>query len=121
MLRHGGCGRLAALHGDLSGWLLLRRRRKKDGVVCKFGCQLHCGVNSSAATAALEWARGQFLRKCVLGERELCANVPGRVSSQEKPKPQLAQCLLFNKDDFFLLFINLNLVELDGVVWKWVV
>lgn len=55
------------------------------------------------------------------GEKELCANMPGRVSSQEKPKPQLAQCLLFNKDDFFLLFINLSLVELDGVVWKWVV
>lgn len=59
---------------------------------------------------------GQLLRKCVLGERELGANVPGGVSSQEKPQPQLAPCSLFNKDDFFLLFINLNLVELDGSV-----
>lgn len=45
-----------------------------------------------------------------------CANVPGAVSSQEKPKLQLARCLLFNKGDFFLLFVNLNLVELDGSV-----
>lgn len=46
MLRRGGGG---ALHGDLSGWILLRRR-KKDGIVWKFGCQLHC-----VATAALGW------------------------------------------------------------------
>lgn len=29
---------------------------------------------------------------------------------------QLAQCLLLNKDDFLLLFINLKLVELYGSV-----
>lgn len=52
----------SALHGDLSGWVLLRRR-EKDGIVCKFGCQLLCGVNSSAAVG------GQFLRKCVLGRK----------------------------------------------------
>lgn len=59
---------------------------------------------------------GQLLRNCVLGKRELCANVPGGASSQEKPKPQLAPCSLSNKDDFSLLFIHLNLVELDGSV-----
>lgn len=53
---------------------------------------------------------GQFLRKCVLGRK----GIP--VSSQEEPKLQLAQCLLSHKDDFFLLFINLDLVELDGSV-----
>lgn len=31
-------------------------------------------------------------------------------------KMQLAQCLLVNKDDFLLLFINLKLVELNGSV-----
>lgn len=61
---------------------------------------------------------GQFLRKCVLGGREFCANVPGRVSSQEKPKPQLAQCLLSNKDDFFLLFYEF---KPSGTRWEcWV-
>lgn len=50
------------------------------------------------------------------GEREFCANIPGGVSSQEKPKPQLAQRSLSTKDHFLLLFIHLNLVELDGSV-----
>ena len=40
----------------------------------------------------------------------------GGVSYEEKNKMQLAQCLLFNKDDFLLLFINLKLVELNGSV-----
>lgn len=62
-----------------------------------------------------QW-ESSFLGNVCWGEREFCANVPGGVSSQEKPKPQQAQCLLFNKDYFFLLLINLNLVELNGSV-----
>lgn len=62
-----------------------------------------------------QW-EGNSLGNVCWGKREFCSNVPGGVSSQEKPKPQLAPCSLFTKDDFFLLFINLNLVELDGSV-----
>lgn len=57
---------------------------------------------------------GSSLGNVCWGEREFLCRCAW--SSQEKPKLQLAQCLLFNKDDFFLLFINLNLVELDGSV-----
>lgn len=66
-----GCGGLPALLGGLAGWILLRRR-KKDGIVCEFGCQLlQLPWDGTAAVG------GQLLRKCVLGKRELCAKVPG--------------------------------------------
>lgn len=82
---------------------------------------VNLGVSPMVELLQLPWdgtaaGGGQLLRKCVLGKREWCANVPGGVSSQEKAKPHLAPCSLLNKDDFFLLFINLNLVELDGSV-----
>lgn len=62
-----------------------------------------------------QW-EGNSLGNVCWGERGFCADVPGAVSSQEKPKVQLAQRLLFDKDDFFLLFIHSDLVELDGSV-----
>lgn len=54
---------------------------------------------------------------CAGEEGNSCAAVPGGVSSWEKPKLQLAQCSPSNKDGFFLLFLNLNLVELDWECW----
>lgn len=45
------------------------------------------------------WGKGNCVQTCL-----------------EVPKPQLAPCSLSNKDDFSLLFIHLNLVELDGSV-----
>lgn len=49
-----------------AGFLL--RRKKKDGIVCKFGCQLHCGVNSCPGMGQQQW-EGSSLRKCVLGRK----------------------------------------------------
>lgn len=54
-----GYGGLTALHGGLSGWILLRRR-KKDGIVGEFGCQLRGG----AAAAALGWEGSSLGNVC---------------------------------------------------------
>lgn len=54
-----GCGGLTALHGGLSGWILLRRR-KKDGIGGEFGCQLRGG----AAAAALGWEGSSLGNVC---------------------------------------------------------
>lgn len=72
------------------------------------GCQLPCErqrCSSCPGRGQQQW-EGSSLGNACWGEREFCANsVPGGVSSQGKPKPQLAQCLLFNEGDFFLLFL----------------
>lgn len=82
---------------------------------------VNLGVSSMVELLQLPWdgtaaGGGQLLRKCVLREKGIVCKRAWRCQLPGKPKPQLAPCSLLNKDDFFLLFINLNLVELDGSV-----
>lgn len=104
-------GGITALHRGLSGWISLRRR-KRDGIVCEFGSQLLQLPRDGTAAAG-----GQLLRKCVLGKKGInCVQTCLEVPAPRKSPSTAGSCSLLNKADFFLLFIHLNLVELDGSV-----